>query len=116
MPLELTDSSRARAGATSVNRLDIAMLVANALGVLIYLWRAHYGWAIPEERAAGIDAVTGEPFIWALGVFPVWIVFLVANVAWAVAILLRMPPKRLLPFALISVLWVVAVIVDFAHH
>jgi hypothetical protein len=92
------------------------MLVANALGVLLYLWMAHFAWAIPEERAAGIYTVTGEPFIWALGVLPVWAVFLVLNASWAVFIAFRRPRTGFLSFALVSALWIIAFFVDLAHH
>ena len=96
------------------------MCVVNTLGVLLYLWRAHYSWVDPAERAmelaAGIDSVTGEPFIWAIGVLPVWAAFLILNAVWAVAIILRRPRRGFLPFALVWVLWVVAFFIDRAHH
>jgi TRAP-type C4-dicarboxylate transport system permease small subunit len=91
------------------------MLVVNALGALLYLWMAHFSWAIPEERAAGIYTVTSEPFIWSLGVLPVWAVFLVLNAVWAVVIIRRKPRRGVLPFALVWVLWVVAFLIDRAH-
>ena len=117
MSQDLAHSSRARTGlAAYAHRRDIGMVVANVIGVLVYLWRAHYGWANPEARALGIDPVLGEPFIWAMGVLPVWALFLAANTAWAATIVFRRPQRGGIPFALVSVLWVVAVIVDFAHH
>jgi len=51
-----------------------------------------------------------------MGVLPVWALFLAANTAWAATIVFRRPQRGGIPFALVSVLWVVAVIVDFAHH
>jgi hypothetical protein len=77
---------------------------------------AHYAWAIPEERAAGIYTVTGEPFIWALGVLPVWAVFLLLDGVWAVVIIRRRPRRGSLSFALVLALWVMAYVVDYIHH
>jgi hypothetical protein len=53
---------------------------------------------------------------WAVYVFPVWIVFLVLNLAWGLMIVAR---RRWLDGRMWLVafwVWVVAVIVDFAHH
>ena len=117
MSQDLAHSSRARPGvAAYATSRDIGMALANVIGVFVYLWRAHFSWAIPEERAAGIYTVTGEPFIWALGVLPVWAFFLAVNLAWAATVIFRRPQRGGIPFALASALWVVAVIVDFAHH
>jgi len=90
--------------------------VANVLGMLGYLWMAHYAWAIPEERAAGISTTTSEPFIWALGVLPILALFLVINLAWAVAVVLRRPRSGALALALVLALWSVAYVFDYVHH
>jgi hypothetical protein len=117
MSLEVIEAIRRRDGRLALLRwLDLAMLVANALGVLLYLWRAHDAWFIPEERAAGINTVTGEPLIWALGVFPVWAAFFLADAAWVAITVAENLPRRLVLFALVSAFWVVGVIIDFAHH
>ena len=117
MSQDLTHSPRSRSELSAyAHRRDIGMLVANLIGVLAYLWLAHYGWANPEARALGIDSVLGEPFIWGMGVVPVWALCLAVNTAWAATIVFRRPQRGGIPFALVSVLWVVAVIVDFAHH
>jgi hypothetical protein len=61
---------------------SIALLVANAVGACLYDFAASRGrWAVPEERAAGIDSITGEPFIWFINIFPVVAAFLVINVS-----------------------------------
>jgi hypothetical protein len=92
------------------------MLAANAIGVVVYLWGASYAWAIPEERAAGIDSVAGEPFVWAAAVFPVWAVFLALNGAWVGVAVARRQRGTLIPLLLVSAVWLVAVVVDYAHH
>ncbi len=116
MTQDLPDSPDARAGRATAPWLDIAMVVANVLGVLLYLWRAHYSWMDPRERAAGVDSVTGEPFIWAMGVLPVWALYFVLNASWAVTMILRRPRRGALPFAVVLALWIVAFLVDRAHH
>jgi len=93
------------------------LAAANLVGVGLYLWRASSAWAIPEERAAGITVVTGEPFIWALAVAPVWAVFGVVNACWAFAVLAAPPRRRDARVVLaVAVVWAVAILVDFAHH
>jgi hypothetical protein len=101
-----------------VGGLAAAMVVANIAGALLYLWRASFSWAIPEERAAGITTVTGEPFIWALGVLPVWGAFALVNLAWVVLTLIRREAWRRSAAAGLVVFscWFVAFWIDFAHH
>lgn len=90
-------------------------------GALIYLWGVSQAWAIPEERAAGVTTVTGEPFIWAgfvlpRFVLPVWGAVLVLNAAWVVWGRRRGEKLRGLWWGLVSTIWLVAIVVDFAHH
>jgi hypothetical protein len=96
--------------------LSAALLAVNVLGVLLYLKLASAAWAIPEERAAGINTVTGEPFVWALSVVPVWGTFLLVNVAWMVVS--RWRGRRIHPISWLVVVvgWVIAVVIDFADH
>jgi hypothetical protein len=98
-------------------RAAAVLAAANLAGVGLYLWRASAAWAIPAEREAGITTVTGEPFIWALAVAPVWGVFGVVNACWAFAALTS-PSRRRDAWVLLalSAVWAVAVVVDFAHH
>jgi hypothetical protein len=107
---------RNRTGGLSFSRISVAILLANVLGVAIYLLGARYAWVIPEEAANGIHTITGEPFVWASFVLPVWIVFLVINLAWGSIIVAR---RRWLDgriWLMTFFVWIVAVIVDFAHH
>jgi hypothetical protein len=92
------------------------ILAANVLGALAYLWGAQHAWVIPQEAASGVHSITGEPFVWAAFVLPVWLVFLVINLVWGMVILMR---KRWVQgrFWLTSgVIWIIAAIIDFAHH
>jgi hypothetical protein len=93
----------------------IVLTVLNAIGATIYLARASNAWAIPQERAAGIYSVTGEPFVSFLGIWPIVGFFsdesrmgstdsrtptLVQRKVWLMA----------------AMIWLVAVWIDFAHH
>lgn len=96
--------------------LDAGMLAANLAGVMLYLRAASLSWAIPAERAAGITSVTGEPFIWALGVLPIWGVFVVADLAWAVLRRRHAKPSNLVVALAVVGIWVAAFAVDFSRH
>jgi hypothetical protein len=85
-------------------------------GAILYLFTASRGgWAIPAERAAGINTTTGEPFIWFLNILPIVATFLVINVVW-VTILARRQWKGCVFWLLSAVIWMTAVTIDFAHH
>jgi hypothetical protein len=92
------------------------MVAANVLGVLLYLRLASAAWAIPAERAAGIDSVTGEPFVWVMSVFPVWGTSLLANIIWALIAHRRGQRINTLSRLVVLTGWIVAVVIDFAHH
>ena len=43
---------------------SVVLLTANVVGAVIYVVAAsHGGWVIPQERAAGVHSVTGEPIV-----------------------------------------------------
>lgn len=63
----------------------VSLLTINAVGAAGYVTAASHAWADPRVP------VTGEPFIWAFTVFPIWAVFLLVNVAWGISILRRQP-------------------------
>ena len=93
------------------------MTVANLGGIALYLWAASLGWALPWERAAGITSSTGEPFVWAAGAVPVFGFFLVVNLAWLIVSVARKQWRATLTaYACVWAAWIVAIIVDFAHH
>ncbi|MGB7148939.1 MAG: hypothetical protein WBD45_07280 [Terriglobales bacterium] len=61
---------------------------------------------------------TGEPFVWALSVMPIFAIFFVVNVVWG-ALILALARKRWHSgiFWLLSIpIWLAAVVLDFAHH
>jgi hypothetical protein len=94
-----------------VNRL---LLVANIVGAVLYLIASSYSWALPQER--GVNGTTGEPFVWALGVLPIWAVFLVMNLIWGGIILARKQWRSGRFWLVTGGIWLLSVAVDFAHH
>ena len=100
----------------SIGAQSTALLVANVIGAILYVFAASRGgWAIPAERAAGIYTTTGEPFIWFLNILPIVAIFLVINVTWAVILARRQwNSGRFWLLALLG--WLTAVVIDFAHH
>src|ERR1700743_776076 len=69
---------------------SISLLFLNVVGSILYVLAASRGgWAMPEERAAGIHTTPGEPLIWFLNILPIIATFFVINVAWGAVILAR---------------------------
>lgn len=97
----------------SVKPLDVTFMVANAIGIAIYLMLASRGWRIPEEH--GEVPVTGEPFVWAPAL-PVLAIFILADMVWGGLLLHYKEPKRWRWWCVIGGLWLIALCVDFAHH
>ena len=88
-------------------------MLANVVGIGIYLVIASHGWRIPQEH--GMVPVTGEPFVWVLAL-PVLGVFFVADVVWGARLLRHKERKGKLWWVLIAIAWFVAIGVDFSHH
>jgi len=83
------------------------------MGAAVYVYRASSSWAIPEER--GLSATTGAPFTWFLSVMPIIVLFLALNAIWG--LFLRRQHWRTGSFWLLSAMcWLIAIVVDFAHH
>jgi hypothetical protein len=65
---------------------DYALIALNLVGAIVYVCLASRAWAIPQER--GLHSETGEPFVWALSVIPIFASFFVVNVVWGVVIVI----------------------------
>ena len=100
----------------ATQRWSVILLTANIVGAVVYVVATSHGWVIPQERAAGLHSVTGEPFIWALYVFPMCVVFFVLNVIWGAFILARKQWRTGVLWLSTIPIWLVAVVIDFAHH
>ena len=97
-------------------RTSFILLTLNVVGAVLYLWWASHAWVIPQERAMGIHSITGEPLVWASGVFPIWTVFLLLNAIWGLLILHWREWKSGRLWLLLVPIWLIAVVIDFAHH
>lgn len=97
-------------------RWSALLLALNFVGAITYVTGASHGWVIPEERAAGMYSVTGEPVVWGAYVFPVCAVFLALNLIWGGFIIARRQWVSGIFWLLAIPIWVVAVVIDFAHH
>ncbi|HTF67440.1 MAG TPA: hypothetical protein VK638_32650 [Edaphobacter sp.] len=96
---------------------SIALLAANVIGAILYVVAASRGgWAIPEERAAGIYTTTGEPFVWFVSILPIVAIFFVINLAWGAGILTRRNWHGGRLWLLTAAVWLGAVVIDFSHH
>jgi len=100
----------------ATQRWSVALLATNVIGAVIYVVAASHGWVIPQERAAGLRSVTGEPYIWAGYVIPIYAAFLLLNLTWGALIIARRRWQSGVFWLLAMPIWVVAVAIDFAHH
>jgi hypothetical protein len=91
-----------------------ALIALNLVGAIVYVCLASRSWAIPQER--GLHSETGEPFVWALSVMPIFAIFFVVNVGWGAFIVVRRQWRRGYLWLLTVLIWLVAAAIDFAHH
>ena len=96
------------------SRWNWALLMLNVLGAIIYVLAASHSWAIPQEH--GAVPVSGEPFVWALFVVPIYAVFGLVNVAWGAYICSKRRWRSGYFWLLAAAVWLIAICVDFAHH
>ncbi len=79
------------------------------------MWRLHPpSWAIPEEHCE--IPVTGEPFVWFVGIFPTALVFPLLNLFWGAVIVKSRRWRLSLYWASLFLIWPIALWVDFSHH
>ena len=90
------------------------LLTLNLAGAVDYECLASRSWAIPQER--GLHSETGEPFVWAFSVMPVFTIFFVVDVFWGALILVSQQWRR-------GYLWLLTALIlagrcsdRFAHH
>ena len=100
----------------AAQRGSIGLLALNFVGAVVYVVRASNGWVIPQERALGFHSLTGEPYVWAISIFPVCAVFLVLNLTWGAFIVARKRWQSGIFWLLTIPIWLAALVIDFAHH
>ena len=96
------------------NRWDVALMAMNVLGAITYVVAASPSWAISQER--GLNSTTGEPFVWALFVVPIFAVFAVLNLSWGGYICAKRRWRGGYFWLLAAAVWLIAIGIDFAHH
>ena len=94
------------------NSLDITYMVANGIGIVLFLLLASRGWRLPEDSDL---PVTGEPMVWSIAL-PVLGVFFLADIVWGVLILRSGESKRRLRWLITGAAWLLTICLDFAHH
>jgi hypothetical protein len=97
-----------------VRRWGVVLLVFNFIGAIVYVCLASRSWAIPQER--GLHSETGEPFVWGFTVIPIFTIFLLVNFVWGGLILVRRQWRSGYLWLLTALIWLVAAVIDFAHH
>ena len=111
-----THSEQLNRKSLAARRWSVILLAANFIGAFIYVIAASQAWVIPQEREAGLHSVTGEPFVWAGFVIPIWAVFFLLNLTWGAFIIARRQWQSGIFWLLTIPVWVVAVAIDFTHH
>jgi hypothetical protein len=100
----------------AAQRWSVALLVLNFIGAVLYVVGASNGWVIRHEREVGLHPVTGEPYVWALSIFPICAGFLMLNLMWGAFILARKRWQSGIFWLSTIPIWLAAVVIDFAHH
>lgn len=101
-----------RAG--QIAKVPLLLLSLNVISAVTYVVAASHGWRIPEEH--GEVPVTGEPFVWFAGIFPIVALFSLLNLVWGFIILTRRQWHAARWWLFAALIWLGAVWIDFAHH
>lgn len=95
---------------------SLGLFILNIAGAIAYLYAVRLSWAIPEERAAGIYSVTGEPLVWFAAVLPFVVGFGLLNALWGLGLCFWRKWRSGYFWLATIAIWLTAVVVDFAHH
>jgi hypothetical protein len=96
------------------SKINVTLFVANVVGALIYVYASSHGWAIPQEH--GLQTTTGEPFVWALYVLPIWALFCSLDLIWGAIIAVRRQWHSGRLWLSAACIWLIAAAIDFTHH
>ena len=98
-----------------LKRVYFYLVITNIVGVLAYLFFASWSWAIPGEE--GLNSMSGEPFIWALGALPILMIFFLLDVAWGLLFIFRKRAAgNLYAYVIVGLMWLAAITLDFSRH
>jgi hypothetical protein len=100
----------------SAFRLSLALFIVNVIGAVDYVRAVSPSWVIPQERAAGIHALAGEPVVWAGAVLPFITVFGLLDVLWGAYLCIGKKWRSGYFWLMTVATWLIAVWIDFAHH
>lgn len=99
---------------SSRSRWSLVLFSVNVVGAVTYVIAASHSWVIPQER--GLHSTTGEPFVWALFVLPIFAAFALVNLLWGAYICSKRRWQCGYFWLAAAGVWLIAVCVDFAHH
>lgn len=116
MPESAMDFTFAPQKRRSTGGLNRGLFIANVVGAVVYVIRAMPSWAIPQERAAGVYSVTGEPFVWVGAILPIIMSFAILNLVWGIYIYLNRAWQGSYFWLMSALAWLIAAWIDFAHH
>jgi TRAP-type C4-dicarboxylate transport system permease small subunit len=108
------NSEQVKSLGLSRRRMSVVLLGLNMVGAAVYLARTSPSWAIPEEH--GMVPITGEPFVWFFGAFPICAGFFLLNLIWGGFIVINRQWRSGVYWLLILPCWLAAIVIDFAHH
>lgn len=100
----------------SMFRLSLVLFIINLIGALAYVRAVEPSWVIPQERAAGIHSVTGEPIVWAGAVLPFIVGFGLLDAFWGICLFILKNWRSGYFWLATVVIWIVTLGIDFAHH
>ncbi len=98
------------------HKRSMTLLALNVVGAAGYDMATSSAQAIPQERAAGIYSITGEPVVWFAAILPIISIFFAVNVTWGTLILARRQWHSGRLWLLSALVWLIAMVIDFAHH
>lgn len=96
-------------------RLSVAVLVLNLLGVIAYLLWASQTWVIPQERGMG-TTTSGDALVWGAFVLPLFGAFFIVNLVWGSLIVFQRRWRTGRLWLTAFVVWMAAIVVDVTRH
>ncbi len=96
-------------------RLSLAVLALNVLGVIAYLLWASQTWVIPQER--GMSTTTaGDALVWGAFVLPLFAAFFIVNLAWGSLIIFQRRWRTGRLWLATFFVWMGAIVIDVVRH